>query len=141
MRPWLAACLSFVASGGLALVTVCWPRAERQGWFELDGRPKSLDRVPVHDWQHVNELLARHAIAACDALHTEHQAQAKTKAPASPFHLRELHLEYEPAGRPGVVEVVLVRQRVPARVLWSDRHPVGYATYEVVAAATLGEGR
>lgn len=131
MRPASSAILSLLASSALAFALRCWPRAERAGWFELDGHPRTIDRVPVGDWQQVNEVLARQAMNACAALHESHRAKGSE---AVQVWVVDIPLEYEPAQRAGEVERLIVRQRVPARVLWADRHPVAYCTYEVVGA-------
>lgn len=137
MRPvWLAA-ISFLVSGGIGLAAARWPGTERQGWFELPGQPRAVDGVPVADWQHVNEIFARSAAAAC----REHQAKGPQPSGdcTADYVEREFRLEYAPsAGRP--TRTVVVNQRVPRFALYASRHPIAYARHEVrrIAAAEAG---
>lgn len=133
MNQARTAVISCVISGAITCTGLWWPRSVRPGWFELEGRPRAVDGLPVEDWQHVNELLAKFAVAACPELQRSHAANQSGGQPLAAVE-REFRFDYVPADSDGSLQRVVVRQSVPSRVLWADRHPVWYATYEIVTA-------
>lgn len=140
MRRTSIAVLGFVLSGALTYAGLCWPRSVRPGWFELDGQPRAVDGEPVQDWQHANEVFARLAVTSCRKLlelHERHAVEQAANDPPGGLD-REFTLDYVPAGERDPGRRVIVRQRLPARALWADRHPIHYASYELLDAEPAG---
>ena len=135
MKLASTALLSFALSGALTFTGLSWPRYVRPGWFQLEGQPRAVDGQPVQDWQHVNEVLARMAAATCTPLRDLHVLHATNRTAGEPPEPpdRLFTLDYIPAAGDNQLRQVVVRQRVPGRVLWADQHPIFFACHEVVA--------
>lgn len=133
MKIVTAASISFVATSILTFAVRWWPSEYRPGWFELEGRPVAIDGRPVEDWRHVNEILARYAVAAVG-----------DKRPSfGPGHkdeefVREFVLDFAP-GDPGHVQRATVRQcQDTSGFFMGGMHPIGKARYTIVSVQPVG---
>ena len=133
--------LSVLVSGMATAVGLRWPRSERAGWFELDGRPVAVDGAVVRDWQHVNELLAHSASVTWFERYRRRNAASTGSGAATEPVDREFTLAYVPIEGHGSVRHLVVRQRLPVGGGPIPQHPVAYASYEIVGAEGPGLAR
>lgn len=138
MRAIPAMILGFVAAGLPTAAYRVWPRQERTGWFELAGTPVALDSVPVEDWEHVNDLLARPVADLRQRIDALAVASAHGGLPEAEFFERAFEITFRPDGD-GPVQCALVRRYLSTALAWGGRrHPTSYARHEVVRVEPVG---
>jgi hypothetical protein len=133
------AATSFAIASALTLTGLRWRQTTRLGWFELDGRPVAIDGVPVADWQHANEMLARMAATTCSEMCQLEQRKPQAPIPSPEPRARQFSCDYVPAEGDGGTRRIVVCQALPGRVLWGGFHPIVFATYSIEAPTPTPE--